>query len=205
VTVAPVVTLSAGFGAGGSVVGPRVAELLGVPFLDRAIPVAVAKQLAVPLDEALARDENSPHGLGRVLSAFAHVSLGVGWAPPPNPLDEHAFKEEAEKVIKAYAADGAVILGRAAALVLADHPGALHVRLQGSEAARLAQAVRIGAAEEADAPRAQRDADRARDAYVKQLYGVDPADPRHYHLVIDSTAIGLGACAELIATAAVPS
>jgi hypothetical protein len=40
--MAPVVTLSASFGAGGSVIGPRVAEELGLPFLDRAIPVAVA-------------------------------------------------------------------------------------------------------------------------------------------------------------------
>lgn len=44
----PVVTLASLFGAGGSVVGPRVAERLGVPFLDRAIPEAVAKQPAFP-------------------------------------------------------------------------------------------------------------------------------------------------------------
>ena len=40
----PVITLAALFGAGGSVVGPRVAERLGVPFLDRQIPDAVAKR-----------------------------------------------------------------------------------------------------------------------------------------------------------------
>ena len=32
----PVVTLAAFYGAGGTVVGPRVAERLGVAFLDRA-------------------------------------------------------------------------------------------------------------------------------------------------------------------------
>jgi hypothetical protein len=197
-----VVTLSAAFGAGGSVVGPRVAELLEVPFVDRAIPVEVSRQLAVPLEEALARDERSEHGIGRVLTAFAHVSMGVGWAPPPNPLDEHTFRVEAERVIHARASEGAVILGRAAALVLAEHPGALHVRLDGPEAARAAQAVRIGAAEESDARKTQREADRARDAYVRHLYGADPADPRHYHLVLDSTAIGLDTCAEIVATAA---
>lgn len=201
-SAAPVVTLSAGFGAGGSVIGPRVAERLGVPFLDRAIPAEVSKQLAVPLEEALARDERSPHGVGRVLAAFAHVSLGVGWAPPPNPLDEQAYKAEAEKVIEARAAGGAVILGRAAALVIGERPGALHVRLHGPPAARAAQAIRIGAAEAADAERTLLDADRSRDAYVKKLYGVDPADPRHYHLVIDSTALPLDECVQLIAHAA---
>ena len=44
--------------------------------------------------------------------------------------------------------------------------------------------------------------DRARTAYVKHFYGADPADPRLYHLVIDSTAIPLETVAELIVTAA---
>ena len=43
----PVVTLAALYGAGGTVVGPRVAERLGVPFLDRGILTAVAKRLGV--------------------------------------------------------------------------------------------------------------------------------------------------------------
>jgi hypothetical protein len=38
----PGVTISAGYGAGGSVVAARVAQLLDVPLLDRAISSAVA-------------------------------------------------------------------------------------------------------------------------------------------------------------------
>ena len=41
-------------------------------------------------------------------------------------------------------------------------------------------------------------ADRARIAYVRRLYRADPADPRHYHLVIDSTAIPLDTVTEII-------
>ncbi len=51
------VTLSAPYGAGGSQVGPAVAERLGVPFVDRAIPTEVAERLAVPLRDAVDRDE----------------------------------------------------------------------------------------------------------------------------------------------------
>ncbi len=196
------VTLSASFGAGGSVVGPRVAELLGVEFVDRAIPAEVSERMAIPLEDALAHDDRAAHGLGRVLTAFAHASMGSGWATGTNPLEEHTFRQQAEKVIEERAEAGAVILGRAAALVLSEHETALHVRLHGPEAARTAQAVRIGATTEEDAERTRRDADRARDAYVKHLYGADPADPRHYHLVLDSTAIPLETCAEVIVTAA---
>ena len=47
------VTISAAYGAGGSLVGPRVAERLGVRFLDRASPVSVADHLEVPRNPPL--------------------------------------------------------------------------------------------------------------------------------------------------------
>jgi shikimate kinase len=54
------VALSASYGAGGSRVGPELAQRLDVPFVDRAIPTAVAERLRVPLDEAVAYDEQTP-------------------------------------------------------------------------------------------------------------------------------------------------
>ena len=41
-------------------------------------------------------------------------------------------------------------------------------------------------------------ADRARDAYVRRLYRTDPTDTRHYHLVIDSTALPLDTVTDVI-------
>jgi hypothetical protein len=199
---APVVTLSASYGAGGSLVGPRVAELLGVRFLDRAIPTEVSNRLAVPLDEVLVHDDRAEHGLGALIASFGRIPLYVGGAAPSTLVDERAFKEEAERFIRAQAPEGGVILGRAAAIVLADHPGALHVRLDAAADRRVAQAMRLSGLDEREARREQRDADRARDAYVRHFYGADAADPRLYHLVLDSTAIDVETCAELVATAA---
>jgi cytidylate kinase len=44
--------------------------------------------------------------------------------------------------------------------------------------------------------------DKARTTYVRHFYGADPADPRHYDLVVDSTRVPLKACTELIVAAA---
>lgn len=52
------------------------------------------------------------------------------------------------------------------------------------------------------AERRQAVTDRARRTYVRGQYGVDPEDPDLYHLVIDSTALDLGTCVELIVMAA---
>jgi hypothetical protein len=45
-----VVTLAALYGAGDSVAGPKVAERLAVPLLDRAIPESVAQRTGLTQD-----------------------------------------------------------------------------------------------------------------------------------------------------------
>ena len=194
------VTLSASYGAGGSWVGPALAERLGVPFVDRVIPTEVAERLAVPLEDAHRRDEAVSGWLDRVLMSLVPLAQVYGGAPPePMPVGDHSFREATEQVIAERAAGGrAVILGRAAALVLHDDPRALHVRLDGPREARVAQAMRVQGIDRETATRRMRETDGARDAYVRQLYGTEPYDPALYHLVVDSTAIDLEACVDLI-------
>ena len=52
------------------------------------------------------------------------------------------------------------------------------------------------------ADRRQKNEDRARAAYVYRAYGVDGGDPSLYHLMLDTTALGVDTCVDLIAMAA---
>jgi cytidylate kinase len=87
-------------------------------------------------------------------------------------------------------------------VVLADHPGALHVRLDAPRAGRLARVRRELGLGEREAQRVLEDNDRARTAYVRHFYRTDPADPRLYHVVLDSTRLPARTCVELIVVAA---
>jgi hypothetical protein len=197
------VTISASYGAGGSEVGPAVAQRLGVPFADRAIPTAVADRLGITNEEACRRDEDVERGLDRILTNLAPMAelYGVGGVDPAL-LRLTAHHESAAEVIRELAATGrAVILGRAAAIVLADDRRALHVRLDGPEARRIVQAMHIEGVDRETAERRQRKVDRAREAYVRRYYDCNAADPKLYDLVIDSTRLPLDACVELIVTA----
>jgi cytidylate kinase len=197
------VTISASYGAGGSVVGPAVAQRLGVPFADRAIPAAVADRLGITQEEAHRRDEDVERGLDRILTNLVPMAelYGVGGVDPAL-LRLTAHHESAAEVIRELAATGrAVILGRAAAVVLADDPRALHVRLDGPEARRIVQAMQMEGVDRETAERRQRKVDRAREAYVRRYYDCDAADPKLYDLVLDSTRLPLQACVELIVTA----
>lgn len=201
-----VVTISAAYGAGGSVVGPRVAERLGVGFIDRAIPAAVAAELGVTIDDALAHDERVTGWLSRLLAAAAPLStdyLISPDAPRIALISDTQFVERTENAIHAAIRErGGVILGRAGALVLRDHPTALHVRLDGDRDRRVRQAMDLLGLHQRDAEAALEQNDEARTVYVRHYYHANPSDPRHYHLLLDSTRLTLDCCVELITAAA---
>jgi Cytidylate kinase-like family len=199
--VAPLVTISAAYGAGGSRVGPALAARLGVEFLDRAIPTKVADRLHVPLDNALAHDEALGDTIGRLASAFALLPELAGAAAQAGYYAGEDYRRETEKLIKEHARDGAVILGRAAAVILREDPTALHVRLDGPSQRRVEQAMKIEGLDRDDAERLRKDGDRAREAYVRHFYGCDARDPALYHLVIDSTRLPEETIVELLVAA----
>jgi cytidylate kinase len=198
------VALSAAYGAGGTQVGPALAERLGVPFLDRAIPLAVAEQLHVSAEEAAAHDEQRPGSrLERMLSGFIGGDAGAPMPIPAQDATSDEFRDATEAVLREQAATGVgVILGRGATVVLREDPAVLRVRLTGPVERRVALAMQLGGISRSTAESAQRQLDRVHTDYLRHFYGVDIDDPSIYHLVIDSTAILLETCVEVIALAA---
>ncbi|MFZ0971056.1 MAG: cytidylate kinase-like family protein [Solirubrobacteraceae bacterium] len=193
-----VVTISASYGAGGSWIGPQVAERLGWRFIDRAIPVQVAERLGVPVEHAQVHDEAAAPRFTRLLARLPNTSGVV----VPEATSAEFCRETERLLIEAADAGEVVVLGRAGAIVLGDRADAFHARLDGPPEPRVFQAMRVEDVDEQEARRRQRNSDRARMDYVKHFYRADPRDARHYHLVIDSTAVPLATCVELIVTAA---
>ena len=76
------------------------------------------------------------------------------------------------------------------------------MRLNGPEEARIAQGMRLEGIDRETALRHIEETDRARETYVRHFYRCDARDAALYHLVIDSTALPLDACADLIVEAA---
>lgn len=193
------VTIGALYGAGGSRVAPALAQRLGVPFLERPpVPELQGDEEARACDERL--------GPGGLLSRIA--SMAVSWGTPAGLTAEELVPDEArrrelEQELRDFAASGrGVILGRGAAVLLRDDERALHVLLDGPEEARLEQAMAIEGIDRATAKARLSRMDRFRRAYVEGLYGVDPRDPGMFHLALNSTAIPLDECVEIIAEAA---
>jgi cytidylate kinase len=193
------VTVSASYGAGGAVVAPALAERLGVPFEQRATTSAGGVGTAGPCIEPLTVDEERltpAHWLIACLTSA--MPTGPTQSPPPSSHHDENLRRHCEEGIWRLAnAHAGVILGRGAAVVLGKGRG-FHVRLDGPPALRVVQGAAIEGVSEDEARRHLAAADRTRDAYVRRLYRTDAADPRHYHLVIDSTALPLDTVTEII-------
>lgn len=198
------VAISASYGAGGTVIGMELAQRLAVPFLDRAIPIAVAERLDVSPEDAVAHDEDVGESwLDRLLRGFIGADVGAPTPVPAETFSAEDFRAETERVLLEQARTGeGVILGRAASVVLRDDPRVLRVRLDGPRERRIQHAITIGGVDAQTAKRTLDRLDRTHADYWKQFYGVDIKDPSLYHLVIDSTAIEPELSVELIALAA---
>src|SRR5579863_4248989 len=134
------VTVSASYGAGGSVVAPALARRLGVPFLIRATTITGGLAGDEPCVEQLATDETHltpPHRLLAYLTQA--MPAGPTQSPPPSRYQDQGLRRHCEEGIRRLADAGAgVILGRGAAVVLGKRSG-FHVRLDGPPGPRAAQ------------------------------------------------------------------
>src|ERR1017187_4280558 len=113
----PGVTISAGYGAGGSVVAPEVAKRLGLPVLDLAISSRVPALLQVTVPEAEGGEIRRPL-VDRVLGLFprraggllcAGADAAAAEAVPLPPDDGALFGEHAEAIMNEALSTGAVI------------------------------------------------------------------------------------------------
>jgi cytidylate kinase len=196
----PVVTIAARYGAGGHVVGPKVAERLGVMFLDRVIDSSVAKRAHVPTEVVHSYTEEARSGLTRLLDRLAVVTNPE--MSTQQPLEDHSrLRVEVEEFLNEASSHGGVIIGRGANFVLRDMPGVLCVLLVGQRDARVRRAMQLYGLDRQAAEYQLDVNDEARLGYVRRHYSREPEDPTHYHLVVDSTAMDLDDVVDLIVRA----
>jgi cytidylate kinase len=197
------ITVSAAYGAGGSVVAPALADRFGLPFLQRVTTSQGHVAEPRPCEEQLTEEEAKVTPVHRLLAHFTQAMPAGPTQSPPSThhQDEHLRGHGEAGIRRLLAGGGGVILGRAAAVVLGKDRG-FHVRLDGPAERRVVQGAEIEGISVQQAKERLHAADRARTAYVRRLYRCDPDDPSMYHLVIDSTAIPLATVIELIVSAA---
>jgi cytidylate kinase len=198
-TPPPVVTLFEKYGAGARYIGPRVAEALGVAWLDQAFSSADIESAKYP-------------GAGQVNDAGGFLARFLGrYATGATVLDDASIPlaqaQDAEMVaentrfVQEAGEKGAVMLGRNGALILADLPQALHVQLDAPVEVRIARAAENEGLDHAQAVRRQRNEDRIRAEMSERFYYWNPMDIDRYDLVVNTGVLDLDTCVDVIVAA----
>jgi cytidylate kinase len=199
-----VVTIAALYGAGGSVIGSRVAEQLGVPFLDRAITQEVARRTGLS-ESAVGEADEQPRSFEQRLFArmgrASTITGETGGRMERLDTEQRDLRALVEDFLARASISGGVALGRGGMIVLRTVPWALHVHLGGPSEARIRQAMTADGIDHRVAEQRQKREDRARIDYVSSAYAVDGSDPLLYHLMLDSTALDLDVCVDLVVAA----
>lgn len=184
----PVVTIFESYGSGASTVGPRVADALGVPFLGQAYSSEQLEEAERATDGGVV--ERLLHFLGRVGVDAAAGSVAE--------TEERAEAMQDVRTVREAAADGVVVLGRNATVILADLPNAIHVKLDGPLEQRVARGAAEAGISEAEAGRRQAREDRVRAEMSQRLHNWDPRENDRFDLVINTGAVGLDKAVELV-------
>jgi CMP/dCMP kinase len=193
-----IVTISNEYGSGALVVGRRVAEILGYEFVDRQLPVVVAKRLHVAPEVVDANEDAEPTLGERFLSGLELATPELAESSTVAPLDEELVGAVREAV-RDYAARGsAVILGRGAGIILGARADVLRVFLHAPREWRIARLMQTTRAERKNVESEVDRIDRARAAYIRGWYAVTFGDARLYDLCIDASRFEVAAIAALI-------
>lgn len=195
------ITLSRQYAAGGSEIARMVAEGLGWTVVDNAFVDQVSQRSGFDAGDVAELEERVPGFLERLARSSA-LSLPEQLLSAPELIEDPAELKLAritqELVSELGRRDRIVMVGRAAAAVLAREEHALHVRLVAPEATRLRSAIERLRVPAEEAPNRLAETDRNRERYHREYYRRDWNDPANYHMVLNTDLLGYRGSADLI-------
>jgi cytidylate kinase len=194
------VTISREYGSGGGEIATRLAKRLGWQLIDHAVVERTALEIGTSLEEAEAHDEHIQGMISRALGSLLYLNPGYMVSAPPEAfLSDKEYRDAFNKIVRAAAARGhVVIVGRASQVILADQRDVLHVRVIAPFEQRVAYVMqREGVDRHTAESRIQRK-DHERASYLEQEYHHKPDDAHLYDLVLNTSLLDLESAVDII-------
>ncbi|MDP9111656.1 MAG: cytidylate kinase-like family protein [Candidatus Eremiobacteraeota bacterium] len=196
-----IVTISNQYGSGAIAVAELAARELGYEFVDRQLPVVVAKRMRISPEEASAADEMGRSLGSRVLSSMELATPELA-TTSLRPTFDDEYIREVQAAVREYASHGNVlIVGRGAGVILGRRPDVLRVFMHAPREWRIERVMEDFSLQRRAATVEVDRVDRARDAHLRDWYGAELGSPEIYDLSIDTSAFGARHSAELIVSA----
>ena len=184
-----IVTISNQYGAGGGSIARLAAERLGYEFVERQLPVVVAKRLSIPVEEA-EEDEETYRGVGEQFLTGLELSTPELAELSTEPNFDQELLRAVQETVREYASHGnVVIVGRGSGAIVGRRPDVLRVFLYAPRDRRIASIVEHFGVDAKTAEKEVDRVDKGRAAYLREWYGVAFGDPANYDLLIDTSEL----------------
>lgn len=193
------VTIARRMGSGGAYVGRRIAERVGLRYVDREVLSLAAERLGV---ERSALEPNCERVSGFWEKFFGSLSFGPPegtYAPPPVQAysDKALFECQSGILRELAAAEDCCIVGYGAAYVLPRHTRMVNIFFHAPLAFRIRRVMEIYKLDDTEpARRMVEESDRLRARYFREMTGRDWACADNYHLCVDTSISSLPELAE---------
>lgn len=189
-----IITIGREFGSGGRTIGRIVAEKLGIPCYDQELIEKMAEESGFTPEYVEKQSEDA------TLSSWAATALAMDhtYAVPSNQdqlwsIQSRIIQEIADK-------ESCVIVGRCADVILEESADLLKVFIHADFDARARRIVEKYGETEVPTEKRLREKDKRRAMYYQFYTDRKWGAIENYHVILDSSALGLDKCAEIIAS-----
>jgi CMP/dCMP kinase len=194
------ITISREYGSGGGEIASRLARHLGWYLIDHAIVERTARVLGTSLEEAEAHDESTGGIISQLLGAMQNLYPAyMVNAPPEAFLSAEDYWRTADRIVRAAAARGqVVIVGRASQVILADLRDVLHVRIIAPFEKRVAYVIQREGVDRHTAASRIHTKDHERTSYLEREYHHHLDDAHLYDLILNTSLLDLESVVDII-------
>ncbi len=193
-----VITIARQYGSGGREIGKRIAEKLGIVYLDKEIIAQAVEDSGIRADLMNRNDESAGHPLGQ---AFASGGLNSYFGGDLS-INDRVFMAQSDAIKKLAKAQSCVIIGRCASYVLRDEVRHLSVFINADMEDRIRRAVNVYGEPEKKIKERLAKKDKQRAHYHSYYTDERWMDLEQYDITVNSTSIGMDNAVDLIIAAA---
>lgn len=190
-----IITISREFGSGGRTIGHMVADALGIPFYDKELVdhIAVESGFAPNFIE-----EHGEHAPGKSFFSYAFAPQGVPGVMNGLSTADFLWNIQCNVILQLAEKESCVIVGRNADYILKDRDDCLHVFVCADMDYRADRIVRLyGESEKSPVARLQ-EKDKRRRVNYQHYTGRSWGQAQNYDICLNSSALGIEQCVEII-------
>lgn len=190
-----IIAIERQYASGGNEIGERTAEILDIPCYGQEVLNRAAKLMHTAPECLLHLEETTSNSLLYSIGMAAKVMKGER----DGLSEEGALYVTEERVIKEMAMGGpCVIVGRCAGWILRERQDVLRVFIHADREFRKKRAVEVYGIPKNNVENVLKRFDRRRANFYHANTCMSWDDKKGYHLVLDSSHLGLAQCAEII-------